>query len=117
MTRKHLYLLLAIAGIVGPYYFFLSFLMTYGLDRKAFFGQLFGTPISTFFASDLLISCVVFLVFLRQEAARHAVGHRWLYLLALVAVGLSLALPLFLYVRESRWETAYSAKLKNSPAS
>jgi len=104
LRRKHFYLILAIIGFVGPYYFFISFLMAHGLDGKAFIQELFATRISTFFAVDLLLSCVVFVRFLRQEATRYAMGYWWLYLVALLTVGLSFALPLFLYVRESRLE-------------
>jgi len=104
MKKKHFYSILAVIGFVGPYYFFISFLMAHGLDGKAFVQQLFGTQISTFFAVDLLLSSVVFVRYLREEATHHAVGYWWLYLVALLTVGLSFALPLFLYVRESRFE-------------
>jgi hypothetical protein len=104
MKRQQLYLILALLGFVGPYYFFISFLAVHGFDAKAFLQQLFGTRISAFFAADLIISCLVFVVFLRQESPRLAIPRRWLYLLALVTVGLSLALPLFLYARESKLE-------------
>ena len=100
--RKNVYLILAIAGFVLPYYFFVSFLVANGLDFRLFFQQLFATPISSFFAVDLLISCVVFVSYLRQEAARYSIGRRWPYLVVLLTVGLSCALPLFLFVRESR---------------
>jgi hypothetical protein len=104
MSQKRLYLILAVIGFVCPYYFFISFLRTQGLDGKAFVQELFGTRISIFFAVDLLISCVVFVRFLRQEARRRSIAHWWLYLVALLTVGLSFALPLFLYVRESHLE-------------
>jgi hypothetical protein len=101
MTRKNVYLILAVIGLVAPYYFLISFLTAHGLDGKAFVQQLFGTQISTFFAADLLLSSVVFVRFLRQEAARYEMRRWWLYLAALLTVGLSFALPLFLYVRET----------------
>ena len=104
MNRKRVYLILAVVGFVGPYYFFVSFLTAHGPDGRAFVQQLFGTPVSAFFAADLLLSSVVFVRYLRQEAARHSIGRWWLYLLALLTVGLSFALPLFLYVRESHLE-------------
>jgi hypothetical protein len=101
MTAKHLYLLLALVGLVVPYYFFITFLIAHGADGAAFLRQLFGTPISTFFAVDLLIASVVFIPFLRQESARYAIANSWFYVVALLTVGLSFALPLFLFVRES----------------
>ena len=100
MKLKHLYLLLAIIGLILPYYFLIMFLAAYGLDARAFLQQLFGTQISTFFAVDLLLSSVVFVIYLRHEARRYSIKRRWLYLIALLTVGLSFALPLFLYVRE-----------------
>src|SRR5215471_2497821 len=104
MKQKHLYLILAVIGFVGPYYFFISFITAHGLDGKAIVKELFANQISTFFAVDLLLSCVVFVRYLRREATRFGIGYWWLYLVALLTVGLSFALPLFLYARESRLE-------------
>jgi len=101
MNRKNLYLALAIVGLTVPYYFLVSFLRTFGLDGKAFVEELFGTSISAFFATDLIISCLVFLIYLRQEAKRLSMRYSWVYVIALLTVGLSFALPLFLYVREN----------------
>jgi len=102
MKLKHLYLVLALIGMVGPYYFLITFLTAHGLDGRAFLLQLFGAQISTFFAVDLLVSSVVFVIYVRRESRRYSIKHWWLYLIALCAVGLSFALPLFLYVREDR---------------
>jgi hypothetical protein len=101
MKAKHIYLFLAAVGAFVPYYFFLSFLRTYGLDAREFINQLIGTPIAAFFVTDLVISCVVFLVFMFRESARLSISQAWVYVLALCTVGLSFALPLFLYVREN----------------
>jgi len=105
MKLKHLYLVLAIIGFVGPCYFLISFLTAHGLDGRAFLQQLFGTQISAFFAVDLIIASIVFIVYLPQEAKRYSIQSWWLYLIPLFAVGLSFALPLFLYVREDRLES------------
>jgi hypothetical protein len=105
MTTKHVYLSLAVIGLVIPYSFFISFLLSHGPDGSEFLRQLVGTPLSAFFVADLLISCVVFLSFIRQESARYAMRNRWIYVVALVTVGLSFALPLFLFVRQQHIET------------
>ncbi len=102
MTTKHLYLLLAVVGFIAPYSFFIPFLLKYGPDGRIFLQQLFSTPISTFFAVDLLLSSLVFLRFSWQESRRYAMPDLWLYVLALLTVGLSFALPLFLYSRQFR---------------
>src|SRR5713226_8983347 len=100
MKLKQLYLALAVFGFVLPYCFLIAFLGAHGFEGRLFLQQLFGTQISTFFAVDLLLSSVVFVIYLRHEARRYSIKHRWLYLIALCTVGLSFALPLFLYVRE-----------------
>ena len=105
MSRKLVYLILAVIGFILPYYFLISFLMTHGLAARLFLNQLFGTPISIFFAVDLLISCLVFMIFLKREAERHAMKYQWVYWISLLTVGLSFALPLFLWAREGRLES------------
>lgn len=101
MSRKLLYLTLAVIGLILPYYFLISFLVAHGFDARLFLRQLFATPISTFFAADLLISCVVFARFMGQEVDRHTMKHQWVYWISLLTVGLSFALPLFLWAREA----------------
>ena len=105
MTRKRIYLLLAAIGFIVPYHFLISFLAAHGLDARLFLQQLFGTHISTFFAVDLLLSCVVFVRYVGQEAGRYSMKRQWIYFIALLTVGLSFALPLFLYARESHLDT------------
>jgi hypothetical protein len=56
MKRKYSYLLLTAIGIIVPYYFFVGFLITHGLDGRAFVQELFGTDISAFFAANLLLA-------------------------------------------------------------
>jgi hypothetical protein len=110
MSRKFAYLILTVIGFILPYYFLISFLITHGLAARLFLNQLFGTPISTFFATDLLISCVVFMIFLRREAERQAMKYQWVYWISLLTVGLSFALPLFLWVREGHLESGRGDK-------
>ena len=104
MKLKSLYLVFAAIGFVAPYYFFIRFLADHGLDLSALVRQLFGSNISSFFAVDLIVSSLVFVIFLWKESARQSLRHWWWYLLPLCTVGLSFALPLFLYARERRLE-------------
>ncbi len=99
---KRLYLILALAGLVVPYTFFISFLAQHGLNLSLLIEQLFGTPISAFFAVDLIITAIVFWVFLFQEARRMQMRRRWAYVVVTLLVGPSFALPLFLYFREDQ---------------
>jgi hypothetical protein len=97
---RGLYLVLAITGFILPYYFFIEFLAANGLSLSLLIQQLFGTPGSTFFAVDLLITAIGFWVFLYREARRLQMNHWWVYIAATLVVGPSFAFPLFLYFRE-----------------
>ena len=101
---KNAYLVLAMIGLLLPYYFFVSFLVENSLDPGLLFDQLFANDISSFFAIDLIITAIIFWVFLYREAQRYGIGNWWVYVVATLLVGPSFALPLFLYFRESRIE-------------
>jgi hypothetical protein len=101
---RKVYLLLAFLGLAAPYYFLVSFLAENGFDLALLPEQLFANDISTFFAADLLITAVVFLIFLYREARRLEMKRWWVYIVATFLIGPSFALPLYLYCRESRIE-------------
>ena len=100
------YVLLCIAGLVLPYSQLIPFLREHGPDFGLFFQQLFSTRIGAFFAWDVIVSSVVLWVFVLGEGRRAGVKHLWAPLVANLAVGVSLGLPLFLYLRERRREEA-----------
>jgi hypothetical protein len=72
---KRIYLILVILGFVLPYYFFISFLIRYGLNLPLILEQLFATPISTF-SVDLLLTAIVTLVF-RIPGKRIRLANWW----------------------------------------
>ena len=102
MKLKHVYFILAILGAVLPLWQFLPFLREHGLALDVLFKQLFSTPVSGFFGMDVIVSSVVLWVFLYVEGRRAGVRHLWLPLVGNLLVGVSLGLPLFLYMREVR---------------
>lgn len=99
---KRIYLVFCAIGTAVPYYFLLSFIAEYGLNVPLLFQQLFANDISTFFAADLVLSVLVFWAFLYAETKRIGARHVWTSVVATLLVGLSLSLPLFLYLRELR---------------
>ena len=98
------YLALAVLGTVLPYSQFLPFIREHGLDLRLFVDQLFANRVSGFFAFDVVVSSVVLWVLVLTEGRRRQVPHLWAPLVANLAVGVSLGLPLFLYLRERRLE-------------
>ena len=101
MNPKYVYLALCIAGTLLPYSQFVPFLREHGLDMRLFVEQLFATRISAFFALDVVVSSVVLWTFVFVEGPRRGVKRLWMPIAASLLVGVSLALPLFLYMRES----------------
>jgi hypothetical protein len=102
MKPKVIYLLLCFVGAVLPYWQFIPWVMQHGLDLPLFVRELFANRIGAFFGMDVLVSAIVLIVFMRIESRRVVISRRWLPVLALLTVGVSLALPLFLYLREER---------------
>jgi hypothetical protein len=100
MKLKTIYLGLCVLGAVLPYWQFLPWVAANGLTLRLFVQQLFANRIGGFFGMDVLVSSLVLLVFMRAESRKLAIRWRWLPVLALLTVGVSLALPLFLYLRE-----------------
>ena len=108
MKPKTLYLVLCVVGAVLPYSLFIPFLLEHGLDLSLIVEQMFSNRISGSFALDVIVSSVVFWVFVAVEGRRARVANLWAPIAANVIVGLSLGLPLFLYMRERRLDGAGS---------
>ena len=104
MTPKRVYLTLCVAGAVLPCWQFLPFLRDHGLNPGLFVEQLFSNPVSAFFGMDVIVTCVVLWVFVYVDGRRSGVRHAWAPIAASLAVGVSLGLPLFLYLRETQLE-------------
>lgn len=104
MKPKTIYLALCFVGALLPYWQFVPWVMQNGLSLPLFVRELFANRISAFFSMDVLVSAVVLVVFVKIESARLNIRRRWLPVLALLTVGVSLGLPMFLYMRQSRLE-------------
>ena len=109
MKPKHVYAILAVAGTALPLWQLAPFLIEHGLALRLMFTQLFSTPVSAFFGTDVIVASVVVWALVFIEGRRAGVTRLWLPILASIAVGVSLALPLFLYMRERRLEQSETA--------
>jgi hypothetical protein len=105
MNRKGMYLALCLVGTILPYWQLLPWLFEHGLDVPLFFNDMFANRISAFFATDVLVSAIVLFVFIAFE--RRRLGSKlWLPAVAVLTVGVSLGLPLLLYLRENHAKIA-----------
>jgi predicted membrane protein len=102
MKPKTLYLFLCFLGTILPYLFFVPFLREHGLDLRSFCEQLFANRISSFFGMDVIVSSICLWIFVYFEGRRSRVRRLWAPILASLTVGVSLGLPLFLYLREAQ---------------
>ena len=102
MKPKTVYLILCAAGVALPYWQFAPWLLENGLDPALFFAQLFENRVGAFFGMDVFVSAAALLVFAGAEGRRTGLRGLWPAALAVAAVGVSLGLPLLLYLRERR---------------
>jgi hypothetical protein len=98
VTRRSLYAVLSVLGAVVPLTALVPWVMQHGLDIPLMIRELFANRISAFFALDVIVSAVVVIVFAYIERVRGW----WIAVLGVLLVGVSLGLPLLLFLREER---------------
>jgi hypothetical protein len=96
---KSLYLIAAIFGAIAPYAVYFGFL-EFVPGSSGALSLAWGSPIAAATLTDFTISCLVFWPFVFVEAKRHGIRCPWFYVVTNVLIGLSFALPAFLYSRE-----------------
>jgi hypothetical protein len=94
-----LYAILCIAGTALPLAHFVPWLVEHGVSLPLLITQAIATPIAAFAWSDVVVTGLVVVTFVLAEGRRIRMRHAWTSLLGLI-VGASLALPLFLFLRE-----------------
>ena len=101
MKLRHLYLAFALVGLLLPYSQFLPWIMEHhAMNIPLFIHDMFANQISAFFAMDVIVSAIALIVFILDEGQRQGMRTLWLPVIATLLVGVSLGLPLFLYLRQ-----------------
>jgi hypothetical protein len=93
------YLIFVVIGTVVPWVFFAGFIAQEGLNIPLFIQSLFVNEAAAGFSADVLISLFVFWVWSYADARQKQLKNWWLVLPAGFLVGLSLAMPLYFYLR------------------
>lgn len=101
---RSLYLALAVLGTAVPYALFVPYFMEADTTLGSFLQDAFVNKVASGLSGDLVISSVVFWIWSFRESKRLQLSRWWVYLVLNLGVGLSCALPLFLYVRSGRTE-------------
>ena len=90
---RNLYLALAVAGAVIPYVFFAGFFLEHGISLARFLSALFANGAAGGFTADILISSLVFWLYMFSRNGPRP----WLFIVLNLTIGLSCALPAYLY--------------------
>lgn len=98
---KIFYFLAAVVGAIAPYATYFGYLANVPGASPAL-SLAWGNPIAAATLADFTISCLVFWPFVFAECRRFGIRYWWLFIAANVFIGLSFALPAFLYARERR---------------
>ena len=104
---KNVYLGFAIVGTVIPYYFFLQHMGADGLDLVTFMAAAFANPVASGFGADLFISSFAFWAYM--FAAGEGAPRPWPFIVLNLLVGLSCALPAYLFWRARAADSALAA--------
>lgn len=100
LKAKHFYLILCFLGVILPYSQMIPFGAEYGFDMILLFQKQFSEPATSFFGFDLLVAATATIVFIIFEGKRIKMDDYWIPIVCIFLVGVSLGLPLFLYLRE-----------------
>ncbi|WP_041577492.1 DUF2834 domain-containing protein [Bdellovibrio bacteriovorus] len=98
---RQTWIILAVLGTVVPFYFLVPFFAEPGASVSLFLELLFANSVSRFFAVDLVISSLAFLIWSFVDSRKNSINGWWMVLASNLMVGLSLALPLYFYKRSS----------------
>ncbi len=96
------YLILAVLGLVVPWWLIVAFLQTNSFAE--FMAATAPNPAARAMNLDLFIATLAGSVWMAAEARRLKMKYSWLYILIAFLVVFSFALPLFLFVRQGKLE-------------
>jgi len=88
-------------GSAIPLYFIIQFVRDAGgIDLVEFVNQLFANYAASTFSADLLICSFIFWIFMANEQKKHRTPNMGYFILLNLTIGLSTAMPLYLFFRE-----------------
>ncbi len=100
--KSGIWLFLSFLGAVIPYYFFTQQFAATGIDLISFARALFVNGASAGFTADLLISSFIFWLWMLSEKQRLITKQIVILILINLTIGLSCALPLYVWMKTKR---------------
>jgi len=103
VSKRNIYFILAILGLLLPYGLFLPWLVEHGFNVQLFFSEMFANDVAGTTALDFLMVTIVVNVFIVSESKRIGMKNIYIPVIAsLLAIGFGLAV--FLCMRERFFE-------------
>lgn len=99
---KTFYLVACVAGTALPYIPLVLWIADNGIDLTQFARDVLDHRLGLMAWTDVVVSAVVLLQFASDEGTRLGIRRLWIVPVATITVGVSLGLPLFLLLRETR---------------
>lgn len=96
---KRVFLVLAILGAVAPYIFFIQFFTAEDASLGGFVSGIFVNQATVGFAVDLVFSSLVFWLWMVHQRQQGKGPNPALFIALNLLIGLSCALPAYLYAR------------------
>jgi hypothetical protein len=99
---KIFYLVMAILGAVVPFVFYVQHFALLGTDPVAFLSAAVATPAVRGLTADLVLSSLAFWAVMVHERRKRNGPHPILFVAINLMIGLSCAIPAYLYARIRR---------------
>lgn len=99
---KKVYLMLSMIGAIVPYVFYIKFIQSEGINFPLFITTLFENNSAAGFSADVLLATVVFWLYIFQRAKLSNGPKPLLFFVLSCTIGLSCALPAYLYANEKQ---------------
>ncbi|WP_086613411.1 DUF2834 domain-containing protein [Acetobacter indonesiensis] len=100
MRLKQVYVCFCVLGMVIPYCLLIKWLLTNGISPTKIGSALAANELSLFFVADVILSALIVMIFASSEHRAGRVRAAWPVYVGTLLVGVSLGLPLTLYLRE-----------------
>lgn len=102
LTRRNIYLILAIAGAVLTWFFNIRFMLENPgmFDLFAFISGGLANPAAASLTMDITIACLTGFIWMIAEARRIGMKHVWVYIVLGCSIAFAFAFPFFLFMRE-----------------
>ena len=110
--RQWFYAVLAAAGLLGPWYFNINFMLdtSFLFDYLEFIRQGFANDASSSMTVDVFVAAIAFCIWVVHEARRLGIAHGWVYIVLTFGIAFAFAFPLFLLIREGHLKRAGQAQ-------